>query len=389
MNLTRQIKHHVIAPRHTFFALTLPGFESVCRQELSQLTDTIHIEDTTRGGVVFSGRLSEMMQANLQLHTAGRILMRLDTFKATNFRQLVKNTKALRWPLYLPCGAIPECRVTSHHSRLYHSQAIAQRIRQAIADHWQSTDVEPGQSMEQTLFIRLKDDRVTLSLDSSGDNLYMRGLKRHHAVAPLRETLAAGILFHAGYRPGMTIMDPMCGGGTFSIEGALMAKQVAPGLQRDFAFMRWPGFKSKQWIHFKQKAIQKIKKLHQPLIHASDIDGQACAMLHQCLHENDLLDAVRVVNKDVFEVKPDKAACPRGLVVLNPPYGKRLEPHGRDNVNRFYQQLMEKLRRDFNGWLLALLIPKSKSNLAWPGSFHRQHLVHGGLNLTLITGKIL
>lgn len=389
MNLDKQIKRHVIGPRHTFFALTLPGFETICEKELALLTDTLKVARTTRGGVVFEGRLTDLYAANLHLRTAGRILMRIGRFKATHFHQLHQKTKALRWSLWLPPGAIPVCKISAHKSRLFHSKAIAQRIRQAIYDHWMDADVPPGGAMGQTVFVRLKHDRVTLSLDSSGDHLYQRGYKRHAGRAPLRETTAAIILKYAGYQPHLPLIDPMCGTGTFSLEGALMAKQVAPGLQRHFAFMQWPAFKPRQWHHMKQTAAQTIQSLHQPLIMASDADRNACAALRACLAAHQLEDAVRVVQKDFFKVRPPTHSDQRGLVAINPPYGRRLAPmaHGND-AQRFYLQIMDRLSKTFHGWRVALLVPWGimDTKIQWP--LTRRKLYHGGLAICLMTGKI-
>ncbi len=389
MNLEKQIKRHIIGANHRFFALSIPGFESICRRELDRLSDTLGVDQITKGGVAFNGRLTDLLKANLNLRTAGRILMRIGTFKATNFHQLVKKSGALRWSLYLPDGAIPTCKVTAHRSRLYHSQAIAQRLKQVIVDHWLSREIAPGRTEGQSLYVRLENDHVTLSLDSSGDNLYRRGLKRHGARAPLRETIAAAILQYAGYRPGMQVIDPMCGGGTFSLEAALMAKRIAPGLGRTFAFMQWPGFKSRQWEHLKKVAIRKIQPLPRPLIRASDINPQACSKLSQCVHDNGLEDAVQVTEQDFFSLRPKKTVGSSGLVVLNPPYGRRMAPKGDTNdLEIFYRDMMIKLRLDFKNWNVALLLPRGATKSVKAMSLHSLAMVHGGLALTLVTGKI-
>lgn len=389
MNLDKLIKRHIIGPRHPFFAVTLPGFETICSQELATLSDTLVVEKADRGGVSFSGRLTDLYRANLHSRTAGRILLRLGVFKATNFHQLVQKAEALNWALYLPCGAIPACKVTARHSRLYHSQAVAQRIDQGIAQYWQKMKIEPVQTSDQTLFVRLDNDVVTLSLDSSGDNLYRRGLKRHGARAPLRETTAAIILQYAGYRPEMPLVDPMCGAGTFSLEAALMAKQIAPGMQREFAFMQWPAFKPRQWGHLKKNAAQNVISPTLPLIQASDLEGPACSKLHQCIEQNNLTDTVRVFQKDFFNLDTEAFTGSSGLIVINPPFGRRLSPANETNgLNDFYRRLLGKLHQDFAGWRVALLAPKSALTRELITPLKGRPLVHGGLTLNLITGKL-
>ena len=355
MNLEKQIKRHIIGSRQAFFAAVLPGLEALCQRELASLSETLSIEAVEAGGITFSGRLTDLYLANLHLRTAGRILLRIGTFKATNFTQLGKKSGGIGWARYLPSGAIPACNVTAHHSRLYHSQAVAQHISQAITAYWQGAQIPPGEAMGQTLYVRILEDRVTFSLDSSGTNLYQRGLKRHGAKAPLRETMAAGILQYAGYRPEMPLVDPMCGSGTFSLEAAMMAKKIAPGMQRDFAFMQWPAFKPRQWQHFKKVAAQKTSSPPEPLIWASDIDQQACNALNRCIDAHALGDTVRVFQRDFFNLHPDEFNTPPGLLVINPPYGRRLAASA--NMKTFYRRLTAKLQRNFIGWRVALLVP--------------------------------
>ena len=386
MNLERRIKRHVIGGRHSFFAVTPPGQEKLCRQELESLDASLTLDPPVKGGVAFGGRLPDLYLANLHLRTAGRVLLRLAVFKATGFSRLERLIRELAWSLYLPPGAIPRIHVTARRSRLYHTRAVAQRIEENLSGHWSDLGIEPAPGEEQTLHVRLADDLVTLSLDSSGPNLYLRGLKTHGAKAPLRETLAALILQIAGYRPDRPLVDPMCGAGTFSLEAALMAKSVPPGLHRRFAFMQWPAFRPAQWNHLCKTAAARIKILDRPVIWASDIDGTACAQLARCVSQNGLDDAVRVDTKDFFSLMPSEIADRPGLVVFNPPFGIRLRPD--DAVEEMYHRIALKLRRDFKGWRAALLVPDRRLALGLKLPFKTDDLDHGGLKLTLLTGRL-
>ncbi len=386
MNLDKRIKRHVIGARHDFFAVTQPGHEDLCQQDLQGLSDTLQIKAVIKGGVAFNGRLTDLYLANLHLRTAGRILMRLTAFKASSFHQLEKQTGAMAWSLFLPRGVIPQCNITARHSRLHHTQAITERISRSIAGHWADLEIGPGPSGDQTLFVRLLDDVATLSLDSSGENLYRRGLKTHATRAPLRETLAAVILRLAGYNPEAPLADPMCGAGAFSLEAALVAKTIAPGANRQFAFMQWPAFRPQQWNHLKRNAAQKIQKLDRPVIRASDKDGAVCAILSECVRRHSLDDAVRVRQNDFFDLYPDHISHQPGLIVLNPPYGRRLA--GDSATDDFYHRIAAKLRRDFKGWRAALLVPDKGLARALKLPFKAFSLSHGGLELTLLTGKV-
>ncbi|MCJ8501746.1 THUMP domain-containing class I SAM-dependent RNA methyltransferase [Desulfatitalea alkaliphila] len=389
VRLDKQIKRHVIAPRHQMLAVTAPGAEKVCAAELAALSDTIRVEGETAGGVAFSGRLIDLYRANLHLRTAVRIWLRVTAFKATNFRQLEKQCAAVAWEHYLPSGCVPQCKAVARGSRLYHTGALAQRAAAAVASRWQAQAVPLSGGSGQTLLIRLEDDRATVSLDSSGEHLYRRGLKTHGARAPLRENLAAAVLRMAGYDPGRPLLDPMCGAGTFSLEAALMAKKVAPGSRRSFAFMQWPAFQPSRWRHLLKMAAMQQRVLSQPLILASDLDETACRQLSACVAANGLADAVRVACRDFFGMVPEVSAGPGaipGLVVLNPPYGRRLSPAA--DPLAYYRRLLSKLQRDFRGWDVALLAPDGLLESALPYLLQPFPLVHGGLSLQLLVGRM-
>ncbi len=386
MNLEKRIKRHVIGPRHEFFAVTLPGFESICANELASLSDTIETTGLLNGGVRFEGRLTDLYLSALHSRIAVRLLMRLARFKATNFGQLEKHTRDIPWELYLPEGTLPECHVTAHHSRLYHTGAIADHIAQAITARWSDLEISPAPSSKQVLFVRLEDDGVTISIDGCGDPLYQRGLKPHAAKAPLRETTAAGILSIAGFRPDAPLIDPMCGSGTFSLEAAMMAKAIPPGYFRDFSFMRWPAFRPKQWGHMKMIAGRQLRDMRRALVHASDSDKRMVVQLQDCIRENHLEDAISVSTEDFFGLSPRDYGKTNGLVVLNPPYGKRLTAKG--DVEKQYREIAAKLRSDFEGWRAALLVPRKRLAQALGLSLKHRPVQHGGLDLTLLTGRI-
>ena len=387
MNLEKRIKRHVIGSQLDFFAATLPGCEAPCRRTLESLSDTIAVQQTIRGGVLFSGRLTDLYLANLHLRTAGRVLMRLASFKATSFHQLEKKVSAVPWALYLSSGAIPARQAVAHHSRLHHSGAIEERAGQGIAAHWKALDIPSFSETGQRLFIRLQDDTVTISLDSSGENLYRRGLKTHCAKAPLRETTAAFILARCGYRPEQVLVDPMCGSGTFSLEAALMAKAIPPGFSRRFAFMQWPAFRPRHWQYLKKTALHKIRQIERPLIQASDIDQSACDDLSACASRNGLQDALEVRRRDFFSLRPDEIDGRPGLVVLNPPYGRRLGAE--TGVEAMYRQIAAKLTHDFKNWQIALLVPTQDLARRLPlKQLQAVPLQHGGLALTLLTGRV-
>jgi len=379
----------VVAQTHDFYIITMPGLEDLCARELIALKNDIQILSTEKGGLLYRGRLESLYHANLHLRTAGRILWRIAQFKATNFRQLNKRTHQQQWAYYLPPGCLPALKVTAHQSRLYHSKAIEQSIEDAIRQYWHANDIVPLNNTDQTLFVRIEHDYVMLSLDSSGAPLYQRGIKSHGGQAPLRENIAAAILMLSGYDGKRPLIDPMCGAGTFSLEAALMAKSVAPGCFRKFAFEQWPALRRQQWQFLKKTALQDIQPLTQAMIFASDFDAEACGKLADSISGNHLTDAIDVRCTDFFDLKPpcrDGETIEPGLLVLNPPYGRRLSTG--EDIQSFYRRVGLKLKTDFCGWQAAILIPHPQLAGTMPFEYRSIPIMHGGLNLTLIIGVI-
>jgi len=388
--LQRRIKRHVAGPAHTFFVVAAPGLEALCRRELGALFNDGRSLTPVHGGVVFQGRLMDLYRVNLQLRTASRVLMRLAEFKAGGFGALEKRLAEIPWELYLPAGELPAVHVTARHSRLYHSQAVAGRVRGAVTERFAALAVTPAASGDlaapQQLFVRLLDDRLTLSLDSSGENLYKRGIKTHGGRAPLRETLAAAILLIAGFSGAEPLLDPMCGSGTFCLEAALMAAGIAPGRLRDFAFMRWPAFAPARWRHLLREVDAAAAVPQGRRIFALDKSPQSVARLAHTLEAAGLAAWVGVAQGDFFDLDPRSLTAAPGLVVINPPYGRRLgTPAASADL---FQGILDRLQALYRGWRCAVIAPERKLVQALPFAAHLHPLSHGGLHLTLLVGRI-
>ncbi len=396
----KRVKRHVTGRRRIYFIATSPGLESLCRDELLALPVSITGVTIVAGGVEFEGRLIDCYAANLHLRTANRVLMRAGDFKATNFRQLEKKLAEFAWELFFGPEAEPIINVASRQSRLYHKAAIQEKIASSIKKRFSVSNYrmqknrhenEKHPESRQRIFVRLLKDHCTISIDSSGENLYKRGQKKHGHKAPLRETLAAAALKIAGYSDQELLIDPMCGSGTFSLEGAMMAKGVPPGWRRRFSFMDWPSFAPKQWVHMKNEAEKRFVKTTRPFIMASDKDQKACRVLEKNLGAIGLSDTVKVVCQDFFDFSPSDIqtrALPAetGLVIINPPYGHRLGT--KKESEKLLSEIFDKLKKDYTGWKIAV-ITHEKKHLKNAGLKLAVHpLFHGGLKLTLLTGRI-
>jgi putative N6-adenine-specific DNA methylase len=389
--LFKRIKRHVIGREHTFFAATLPGFEPLCLRELSNLHPVVGNARVIPGGVEFKGRLEDCYRANLSLHLPNRILMRIIAFNASNFRQLERKVGNIPWELYLHPGSLLTMHVTTKHCRLHHSAAISDRFQKTIVSRLSTIqhDEKPSKTSdaEQNIFVRGTDDRLTVSIDSSGDLLYKRGLKKHAGKAPLRETLAAAALRLAGYDGSQPLIDPMCGAGTFSLEGALMAKCIPPGWFRNFAFEGWPSYLAKRWGYIRRQAQSVFVQPERPIVFASDTDPDACQRLRDCVEKYSLTDAVRVNQKDFFDLIPRELTNHIGVICINPPYGRRLG-HKQDS-QKLFQAICDKLKSDYRGWKLALFAPGKKLTRTVPFATKSYPILHGGLKLTLLVGTII
>ena len=224
-----------------------------------------------------------------------------------------------------------------------------------------------------------------MSIDSSGDHLYKRGLKTHGGRAPLRENLAAAVLHLAGYDGREPLVDPMCGSGTFSLEAALVAANIPPGWFRSFAFMEWPSFIERRWQYLHKQPEAGFRRANKASILAADNDGSACLALSQSVQKSILADWIKIEQKDFFDFSPSEWTGRSGLVVINPPYGRRLAGAASEiGLDRIF----EHLSRFYRGWRLALISPRKHFTRNMPFELQVHPITHGGLAAAVAVGKI-
>ncbi len=392
--LEKRVKRHVIGRTREFFAVTAPGLEPLCLKELSEPPLSFQTGRAVTGGVAFSGRIRDAYLANLHLRTATRILMRIDTVHATRFDQLEKGVNEIPWELYLPPSAPVSIRAATSRCRLYHKEAIAERVRRSIAERFATrglgTYSPRSADIPQTVFVRGTSDRFLFSLDSSGDPLYKRSVKTEVGKAPLRETLAAAVLMWAGYtgdKPlDQPLIDPLCGSGTFSLEASLMAARIPPGHFRNFAFMDWPAFRPKRWVHIKNEAEKVIRRPPIRPIFASDRDQNLCRALEKATVKHGLHHWITVSNRDFFDFSPRDLTRRTGWVTLNPPYGRRLSDP--EEKNRLLAAIIDRLHREYRGWTVVLLVPGRNPGRLLKFPVTTRTLIHGGLTLNLLIGTV-
>lgn len=395
---------HRVVPQETpldLFAVCSPGLETFSLQELEAgwAVETASLRPGlgtpeqgpggTSGGIAFRGTLPDLYRANLQLRTVNRVLVRLGDFPAPSFPELRRRTAALAWERFLRPGVPVALRVACHRSRLYHQQAVAERVVGAIGDRLgQAPPVQKWSDDEdrrglQLVLVRVADNHCTVSLDSSGPLLHRRGYRLAGAKAPLRETLAAGLVLASGWDGVSPLLDPFCGSGTIPIEAALIAAGRPPGRHRAFAFMDWPGFERRPWEKILAEADGGGPD-RRPRILASDRDPGAV----QSAREN--ADRAGVGDRIEFSCRPLSAVEPPpglGWMVTNPPYGVRVSS-GKD-LRNLYAQMGNVLRARCPGWQAVFLCPSpvlaGHTGLR-PARGVRLH--HGGSPVTLWQGKV-
>jgi putative N6-adenine-specific DNA methylase len=383
----------------TFFAVTSPGLEELAAQELRRLDlqpkqlpaprPERRTPGEESGGVAFEGELADLYRANLHLRTASRVLVRLGEFNATAFSELRKKAGRLGWGRYISAGQPVDLRVTCHKSRLYHSDAVAERVAGAIGDclgqptPLQKQDEEHADHPPQLVVVRLVNDACTISVDSSGSLLHRRGYRQATAKAPLRETLAAAMLLASGWDTASPLLDPFCGSGTIAIEAAMLALGLPPGGSRRFAFMDWPGFERKPWEAL-LAGVQTRPANELPPIQASDRDAGAVDMARANAERAGVAEYIEFSCRAVSAIQPPEEP---GWVVTNPPYGLRVSSN-RD-LRNLYAQLGHVLKAHCIGWHVAILCndPKllSQTGLRLDTSFS---MVNGGVKVRLGRGRV-
>jgi putative N6-adenine-specific DNA methylase len=378
--VARRVRRHVGAKRHVFFAVVQPGFEETAREEMLELG--IHVSGLCEGGMEFSGRLEECYRANLCARTPARVLMRLCRFRVRGFSRLGAKAAGFPWELYLRNGTRLLIKSASRHSRLYHTGRIGEEIAAGISKRLKDCGLaacfvsrKKPDAPSQLILARLEDDVCELSLDASGEPLYRRGYKSRVTEAPLRETLAASLLRAARFALYDMLIDPMCGSGSFSIEAALASQGRLAGERRSFAFEAWPSFRPAAYRHLVMK-LKEGASTRELLVHCSDRDGRAVETARANSGEAGVLDIVRPIEMDFFKEGIPIPAGKRALIMLNPPYGKRIGEAAR--AKALYRRIGRALREGYSGCGWCVIVPGLELEKALALPYDRKILFMNG-----------
>ena len=334
-------------PQQTFFATCPRGLEAVLAQELTALGASSIAP--TDGGASFAGDMALAYRANLESRIATRVLWRVGSAPYRSEDDIYQAAFALPWPTWFDVGRTMMVKVTAVKCPLKSLEFITLRIKDAVCDKFRNAGgTRPSidtRDPDVRIHAYLTATECQLYLDTSGAALFQRGHRKASVEAPLRENLAAGILKLTGWRPGTPLLDPMCGSGTFLIEAALMALDIAPGAGRSFAFEKLKNFDAVAWGEMQMQARKRAKPASPMPIYGSDSDMRAVRAARQNLEAAGFSNVVQVRQADILEAE---APAPEGVLLTNPPYGVRIGEE--DQLAALYPQLAAALKRNFAGW---------------------------------------
>ena len=311
-------RYELIAPCHF-------GMEAVLKREIYDLGyDITLVED---GRVTFEGDAEAICRANIFLRTAERVLLKVGKFHAETFDELFEQTKALPWEDYLPEDAkFWVAKASSIKSKLFSPSDIQSIVKKAIVERMKEdyeTDwfEEDGAPYPTRMF--LMKDEVTIALDTSGASLHKRGYRTMSSKAPITETLAAALILFTPWKPGRILVDPFCGSGTFPIEAAMIAANIAPGMKREFTAEQWTNLiQPELWQEIRQEAEDMVDTDIETDIQGYDIDGDVIKAARENAKRAGVEHLIHFQQRDVADLHHPKKY---GFVITNPPYGERLE----------------------------------------------------------------
>ncbi|MCR5460895.1 MAG: class I SAM-dependent RNA methyltransferase [Acetatifactor sp.] len=338
-------KYELIVPCHF-------GTEALLKREITDIG--YDVTEVTDGRVTFLGDEEAVARANIFLRTAERVLIKVGSFQATEYEELFQGTKAIAWEEFVPSDG--KCWVTkaaSVKSKLFSPSDIQRVMKKAIADRL--LDVyhvnwlpETGESFPLRVFL-LK-DQVTIGLDTTGESLHKRGYRKLTAKAPIAENLAAALIMLTPWRGDRILVDPFCGSGTIPIEAAMMAANVAPGMNREFTAQNWDHVVQKRnWYDALDEANEMVDLSVETDIQGYDLDNEMVTIARENAKLAGVDKLIHFQRRDVKDLSHPKKY---GFIITNPPYGERLQE--KKEMPALYRTLGERYR-NLDSWSLNMI----------------------------------
>lgn len=328
------------------------GLEAVLKREITDLGYEITgVED---GRVTFAGDERALCRANIFLRTAERVLLKVGKVRAVTFDELFEKIKALPWEDYIPAdGKYWVAKASSIKSKLFSPSDIQSIVKKAMVERLKTVyGIEwfPETGAEYPVRISFMKDEALVCLDTSGLSLHKRGYRTMVSRAPIKETLAAALIMLTPWKKDRILVDPFCGSGTFPIEAAMMAANIAPGMNRSFTAEKWGNFlKRKSWYDAVDEANDLVDDSVETDIQGYDIDGEIIRAARQNVQDAGVEHLIHFQQRPVSELSHPKKY---GFLISNPPYGERLEE--KSALPALYREIGERFR-SLDSWSMYLI----------------------------------
>jgi len=364
--------------QYNLTATTTFGMEGIVKEEVQDLGfDDI---DVSNGKVEFQGNEKDICRANLWLRSAERVQIKVGEFSATDFDQLYEKTKDLPWDWFLTKNAHFPVSGKSVKSQLHHVPTCQSIVKKAVVDSLKeryNTEWFEEEGPTYQIEVALYKDTATLTLDTSGQGLHKRGYRELSSPAPLQETIASGMINLSKWDPDRILIDPFCGSGTIPIEAAMRAKNIPPGLNREFAFENWHFIKDKDWQEVKEEAKAQIKEDVEPrLIAGYDKEEDLVSMSIYHAKKAGVEDIIHFQQQDFKDFSTNRKY---GYVITNPPYGLRLSD--KSQVEKLYKMMGKKLL-PLDTWSIYVLTAHEEfEKLFGKEASKRRKLYNGGIKV--------
>ena len=340
-------RFELIAPCHF-------GLEAVLKKEITDLGYEITLVED--GRVTFEGDAEAIARANVFLRTAERVLLKVGSFTAVTFDELFEKTRALPWERYIPRdGKCWVAKASSIKSKLFSPSDIQKIMKKAIVRRLQE-EYDLGQQLlpetgsQYPLRVFLFKDQVTIGIDTSGDSLHKRGYRTLTSKAPITETLAAALILLTPWKKDRILVDPFCGSGTFPIEAAMIAANMAPGMNRSFLAESWRNLvPRKHWYNAVDEATELLDDSVEVDIQGYDVDGEIVRAARENAKQAGVDHLIHFQQRPVSELHHPKKY---GFIISNPPYGERIEE--KKNLPELYRQIGERFR-ELDSWSMYLI----------------------------------
>lgn len=340
-------RFELIAPCHF-------GLEAVLKKEITDLGYEITLVED--GRVTFEGDAEAIARANVFLRTAERVLLKVGSFTAVTFDELFEKTRALPWERYIPRdGKCWVAKASSIKSKLFSPSDIQKIMKKAIVRRLQE-EYDLGQQLlpetgsQYPLRVFLFKDQVTIGIDTSGDSLHKRGYRTLTSKAPITETLAAALILLTPWKKDRILVDPFCGSGTFPIEAAMIAANMAPGMNRSFLAESWRNLvPRKHWYNAVDEATELLDDSVEVDIQGYDVDGEIVRAARENAKRAGVDHLIHFQQRPVSELSHPKKY---GFIISNPPYGERIEE--KENLPALYKEIGERFRA-LDSWSLYMI----------------------------------